>query len=201
MAWSPRTNLSPVAAPNYVPTAPGQSKYYQSPPRRPDPWRATRPGDLPVGVPEGHGFGRQGPDQGYVYKLVGQYHDQVHLAPGEEWADVADAAVLIALKRASIFGRAPVKYDVEVALRVWGLFDPQPDPALVELRREAFAGVGDPHHYLEARHLVDSVPEEALRKTPELVERQYERAWDVQIDTAVLAPPPPVDDEYDLGER
>lgn len=143
-------------------------------------------------------MGNQGPDQGYAYKLVTQFENQVHLAEGEHWEDAAEGCVLVGLKRASIFGRAPVKYDLEIAFRLWGFLDPEAHDDLVDLRREAFAGVHNPHHYLEARRLTDAVSEEALRKSPELVERQYERAWQVQIDIESLrahnAPDP--DDEY-----
>ena len=176
------STMSPVAAPKYVPAPVGQQKYYESPPRRADSWRAERPGDIPAGLPEGRGLGHHGPDQGYALKLVGLFEDEVHLAPGEHWDDVAAGCVHVGLKRASLFGRAPVAHDLDVAFRVWGYLDDAPDNELVELRRELFAGVENPHHYLEARRIADAVPGELLRKTPQLVQRQYERNWRVLIE-------------------
>ena len=174
--------MAAVAAPKYVPSPVVQSKYYESPPRRGEAWRAERPGDNPAGQPPGPGLGHHGPDQGYALKLVRDFRDLVQLGPGEHWDDVAAGCVLVGLKRASLFGRAPVRHDLEVGFRAWGYLDDQPDSALVELRRDLFAGVANPHHYLEGRRIVDAVPADQLRKTPESVEAEYERNWRVLIE-------------------
>src|SRR2546421_3712367 len=109
------------------------------------PWVANRPGDIVVGQPEGGAFGYQGPDQGYALRLADFYRDAVTLAPSEEWDDVMRGCVAVALRRASIFGRAPVRDDIEVALLAWG-FLPDGIPAelvdrLVRSRRPLFAAV------------------------------------------------------------
>ena len=178
--------MTAVAAPNYVPAKHGHSRYYESPPRRGDSWRADRPGDIPGGVPDGRGLGRQGPDQGYALKLVRQFEDKVHLASGERWEDAAAGAVLVALKRASLFGRAPVRHDLEIAFRVWGFLDDLTDDDLVELRKDLFDRVDNPHHYLEGRRIVDATPESTLRADVATVESVHARDWRELIDIAAL---------------
>ncbi len=180
--------MSPVAAPNYIPIPDAGPKYYESPPRRGESWRAERPGDIPDGLPSGNGLGNQGPDQGYALKLVKSFEDKVTLRAGERWEDAAAGCVLVALKRASLFGRAPVVHDLDIAFRIFGyLDDPAPDQ-LVELRAEAFDRVDNPHHYLEARRITDSVADDVLRKTPAQVEAAYERDWESLIDVVSLSP-------------
>lgn len=176
-----------MAAPDHVPVRPGTSKYYVSPPRRGDSWKAERPGDIPTGLPDGPGLGRQGPDQGYALKIVRQFEDRVHLQAGERWSDASHGCVLVALKRASIFGRAPVKHDLEIAFTLWGYLDESPDADLVELRREAFDRVDNPHHYLEARRIIDAVPEASLRATPAQARERHGADWRLPLDLAAFS--------------
>lgn len=176
-----------MAAPEFVPTQPGARKYYESPPQRVGGWRAGRPGELGAEQPSGPGMGRQGPDQGYALGLVRQFEDEVQLQNGERWEDVSAAAVLVGLKRASIFGRAPVRHDLEIALTVWGFFDDAPDPELVAQRREAFDRIDNPHHYLEARRVAAAVPESTLRATPQQVLERYSGDWRLLVDLDALA--------------
>ena len=160
-----------MAAPDYVPTETATAdRYYVSPPRRPQPWMADRPGELAGGQPEGSGLGVPGPDQGYALRLARRFEDRLALAPGEHAEDALAGCVAVALKRAAAFGRAPVSADVEVALRLFGFLSPTPGEAQVARRRELFAGVGHPHHYGEVRRLVDLVPETVLRLSPAEVE-------------------------------
>lgn len=175
-----------MAAPEFVPVEPGTRKYYQSPPTRPGGWKATRPGELGPEQPTGPGLGRQGPDQGYALRLVRQFEDDVVLQGGEHWEDVSYGCTLVALKRASLFSRAPVRHDLEVAFTTWGFFDDSPDPALVEVRRNAFARVADPHHYLEARAIAAAVSAAALRATPAQALERYSTDWRLQIDLDAL---------------
>ncbi len=153
-----------MAAPEYVPV-PLADQPRQAldlpPPRR---WMADRPGDLDRGQPLGPKLGRPGPDQGYALKLADLIRDRVKVAGGEHVEDALAGAVAVALKRASLFGRAPVMHDLELALRMWGFLDDDPPPDLVELRRELFAGAA--HHYWEQRAITDLVPEATLRLTP-----------------------------------
>jgi hypothetical protein len=179
-----------VAAPEYVPVKPMDDvRTYESPPRRPDPWLARRPGDLPVGQPTGPNLGWQGPDQGYALVLARLLKDRLHLAKDEHLADVIDGGVAIALKRGSLLGRAPVIHDLTIAFTIWGFLDEDPPADLVELRRRAFDELSLPLHYGEQRRLVASVAEEVLRRAPGEVEEAYRRDWQSQIDIGVLGLP------------
>src|SRR5258706_12896819 len=128
-----------MAAPEYVPVRPMDDvRTYESPPRRPGSWMSTRPGDLAGANPQGDHFGHPGPDQGYALLLAKRLCNKLHLEPGEEIDDVMAGCVGVALKRASLVGRAPVIYDLTAAYTVWGFFDEQPAAELVALRKTAF---------------------------------------------------------------
>lgn len=160
-----------MAAPDYVPNEVAVAdRHYVSPPRRPQPWLADRPAELASGQPTGAGLGVPGPDQGYALRLARRFESDLLLGPGEDAADAIAGCVGVALKRAACFGRAPVAADLEVAFRVFGFLPPAPDESVVAWRKELFAGVSHPHHYAEARHLVDLVPEAVLRMAPSEVE-------------------------------
>ena len=160
-----------MAAPDYVPNKTAAAdRHYVSPPRRPQPWLADRPAELTEGQPMGAGLGVPGPDQGYALRLARRFEGDLLLAPGEHAEDAIAGCVGVALKRAALFGRAPLSADLEVAFRVFGFLPPAPEEALVEWRKELFAGVSHPHHYAEARQLVELVPEAALRMAPSEVE-------------------------------
>ncbi|MCY3960295.1 MAG: hypothetical protein OXG34_01325 [bacterium] len=160
-----------MAAPDYVPNETAVAdRHYVSPPRRPQPWLADRPAELTDGQPMGAGLGVPGPDQGYALRLARRFESDLLLGPGEHAADTIAGCVGVALKRAALFGRAPVSADLEVAFRVFGFLPPVPEEALVAWRKERFAGISHPHHYAEARQLVDLVSEAALRMTPGEVE-------------------------------
>jgi hypothetical protein len=153
-----------MAAPEYVPVKPMDDvRAYESPPRRPDPWCADRPGDFAGRQPLGDLLGAQGPDQGYALKLAHEVFGPRLKLDGVERADAIAGCVTVALKRASIFGRAPVAHDLGVAFGLWGFLEEDPPADLVELRRRVFAGVSHPHHYAEARAIADAVPESTLR--------------------------------------
>ncbi len=130
-------------------------------------WMATRAGEV-VGTaqPEGDGFGSQGPDQGYALFLAKRFADKLELVAGEHTADVVAGCVAVAMKRASVFGRAPVVYDLEVAFTVWGYLGGAPT-AVVQKRVALFAEAQ--HHYWKRRAIADAVPESSLRMTPVMV--------------------------------
>ncbi len=132
-------------------------------------WKATRPGDLTGFQPSGPYFGNQGPDQGYALILAGRFHDRLLLTEGEDEHDVMAGAVAVGLARASVFGRAPVIHDLELAYGVFGFLDPPP-AELAEFRKPLFAGAS--HHYWDQRAIVDCVPESTLRLTPAEVRRR-----------------------------
>jgi hypothetical protein len=72
----------------------------------------------------------------------------------------------VAAKRAALFGRAPCVYDVRLALDLWGFLGDAP-AAVREERRALFSSIS--HDYVAQRALVDSVPEETLRRSPDEV--------------------------------
>jgi hypothetical protein len=156
-----------MAAPEYVPVKPMDDvRAYESPPRRPDSWLPDRPGDAVTvaGQPAGDWHGAQGPDQGYALKLAHEvFAPQLQLG-GVDLDDAVAGCVAVALKRASVFGRAPVAHDLRLAFSLFGFLDPVPPKELVDLRRRVFAGVSHPHHYAEARAIADAVPEATLRR-------------------------------------
>jgi len=154
-----------MAAPDYVPVLP------QDRPRRPEQlpparhWWASRPGDFaqrrPT-QPRGRWFGTPGPDLGYALRLVHGFADRIRLQPGEDLEDAMAVVAGLAMRRAALFGRAPVVHDVRRALEIWGLLDEQPPAELVERRRRLFAGAA--HDYWIQRAAVEAVTEEELRR-------------------------------------
>ena len=130
-------------------------------------WRADRPGDQRgrrPGAPGAKGMGVPGPDQGYALRLARQFEGLLSLAEGERQEDAVAGCLGVALKRASLFGRAPVIHDLELAFVLWGYAVDSPAD-LVEYRRPLFLGAA--HHYWDQRVIADRVPEASLRLTPE----------------------------------
>ena len=168
-----------MAAPRHAPTPPlAEVRAYSSPDHVPERWFADRPGELNGAHPHGDGLGTPGPDQGYALYLARRLEPEIELAEGESLDDAVRGSVLIALRRASIFGRAPVIHDLRLALTIWGFLDPDPPADLVAMRRRLFAGVADTaHHYGAGRLLVDLVPESVLRSTPAAVAQRYPTEW------------------------
>ena len=152
-----------MAAPNYVPVTLADQPRQDEPAKPPDSWRADRPGDLGPGQPVGPKLGRQGPDQGYALSLARRFHDRIYVFEGESKDDAVAGCVAVALKRASLFGRAPVIHDLDFAFRLFGFIGTAPAD-LVEFRRPRFEEAR--HHYWDQRAIVDLVPEETLRLNP-----------------------------------
>lgn len=166
-----------MAAPEYVPvdrTRPIRA--YESPPRRDGSWLADRPGELTDGQPHGDRLGNQGPDQGYVLALARRFEGKLTLTPGEHERDALAGAVAVALKRASLFGRAPVVHDLTVAVTIWGFLGDAP-AELVTMRKPLFEEVAHPHHYAEQRRIADLVPDDVLRQTPAQITEAHRADW------------------------
>ena len=172
-----------MAAPEFIPTKPGVRLHHQSPPRRPETWRADRPADFADEhrQPTGDRLGSPGPDQGYALKLATLLAGDLHLTEGEHERDALAGIVAIGLKRASILGRAPVIHDLRIAATLFGFLDPSADPELVRLRKDLFEEVDHFHHYPELRNLVDLVPADVLRQTPQQVTDRYRSGWRDQL--------------------
>jgi hypothetical protein len=180
-----------VAAPDYVPRPANELvRVYSSPPWRPEEWTADRPADLPDGQPTGAGMAWQGPDQGYVLRLVRQFDGRLVLADGEDVADAKAGCVVVALKRASLFSRAPVVHDLTVAFTVWGFLAPAP-VELVTLRSSLFSGVAHEHHHAARHRIAELVPSDVVRLNPAQVTERFVSDWrsllDPDIDLAATA--------------
>jgi hypothetical protein len=172
--------LTSMAAPEYVPVSPvDRPRSYESPDHVPGPWVPDRPAEVVGAQPVGARFGCQGPDQGYALMLAEEHlKPRLQLTEGEHPADAVGGCVGIAMRRASMYGRAPTIHDLTIAFMIWGYLDPSPPAELVELRRRVFAGVGHvAQHYAEGRAIVDAVPEATLRMTPAQVRDAYPARW------------------------
>ena len=138
---------------------------------------ADRPGEVVGGEPPaGPGLGRQGPGQGYALKLAQRFAGQLVLAAGEREDDALAGCVAVALRRASMFVRAPVMHDLRLALELFGFLD-DADAGLVAWRRDRFAGAAGHHGYGVKLRLAQLVPEETLRRTPAVAAGAREENW------------------------
>jgi len=162
-----------MAAPEYVPITRDQQprRGLGLPPARS--WVAGRPGELGAAQPEGPMLGNPGPDQGYALKLARGFAPRLELG-GVTLDDAIEGCLGVALHRASIFGRAPVVHDLDIAFRVWGFLGDAP-AGLVALRGPLFQAAS--HHYVDQRAIVDLVPESTLRSTHQEVARRFPAEW------------------------
>lgn len=175
-----------MGAPRHVPNRPATTvRSYSSPPRRPTSWRADRPGELKGPQPEGERLGVPGPDAGYALTLAERFRDSLQLHGGESDSDVLAGAAAIAMKRAGLFGRAPIGADVEVGLVVWGYLDANVEQELVSVRQDWFEEIHTRHFYMERRRVVDAVRDELLLRSPEEIEAAYDRDWRACLDLTV----------------
>ena len=140
-----------MAAPEFVPVSPvDKPRVYESPDHVPDAWRPDRPAELTGRQPAGARLGYQGPDQGYALKLAERFRDRLQLQQASTPTTPSRGASGVALRRASLFGRAPIIHDLTVAFTIWGFLDPTPPAELVARRRPLFEGVRHvSHHYAE----------------------------------------------------
>jgi hypothetical protein len=123
-------------------------------------WVADRPGDLPRGPPNGKLLGSPGPNVGYALTLANRVRDQLTLAPHEHPDDAIAVVAEIAMRRAALFGRAPVMRDVEFGVQTLG-YRGGADADFVAWRVRAVQGAH--HNYYERRALVDAIPVDVLR--------------------------------------
>ena len=124
-------------------------------------------------MPRGPQLGSQGPDLGYGMKLARTFADRIAVTEGETVDDAVTGCFVVGIKRASLFGRAPVIYDFDLAFTLWGFLSGAPAD-LVAFRRPLFMGAA--HHYEDQRAIADRVPEETLRMKPDEV-RSKLRDW------------------------
>jgi hypothetical protein len=132
----------------------------------PGAWTTTRPAEITVPTGRhGKSIGTPGPDSGFALRLAKRCEHDFVLGDGESDEDVVLGTALVASKRAALFGRAPSIYDVRFALNLWGFLDADAPAEVQATRRALFSSVS--HDYVAQRALVDSVPEETLRLTPD----------------------------------
>jgi hypothetical protein len=131
-------------------------------------WRQDRVAEVRGPVhPKGRVLGVPGPDQGYALLLAHKlFEDKLELTEGITAEDALVGCAEVASARASLFGRAPVAKDIELALLVFGFLRAAPSE-LVAWRAPLFKAAA--HHYGQQRQIVAVVPEETLRLMPDEV--------------------------------
>ncbi|MCB0966090.1 MAG: hypothetical protein KDB37_04590 [Ilumatobacter sp.] len=110
-------------------------------------------------IPHRPGFGTPCPDGGYALHLARRRLPQWDLMAGERVDDVLAAVSVLAIKRASRLGRAPVIHDVDAAAAILGYDAGAPD-GLVRWRTRTVTGIR--LRYAERRALADRVPDRFL---------------------------------------
>ena len=127
-------------------------------------WRQDRAAEIVrPGVPTGRSFGSPGPDQGFGLSLAERFADKITLTDHEHLEDVVAGCLGVGLKRASMYGRAPVIYDLELAFTLYGYLGDAPRD-LIDFRVPVIQGAS--HNYWSRRGAVDRVAESTLRMTP-----------------------------------
>jgi len=140
-------------------------------------WRAVRPGDIDPAVAPGRKgilFGTPGPDSGYALTLAERFGDQIEVVAPETVHDAEALAAHVAMRRGGVFGRAPVRADLELGFTLFGWLGDAPAD-LVEWRRFAAAGVG--HDYPRRIALVEQIPEWVIRQRPDQVRERIATDW------------------------
>ena len=138
-------------------------------------WVANRPGDIPAGWPSGKLLGSPGPNVGYALTLANRARDRFALAPHEHPEDAIAVVAEIAMRRAALFGRAPVMPDVEFGMRIMGYTGDATSDFVVWRTR---AVTGARHDYYERRGLVDAIPVDILRLVPSALAEYLREARD-----------------------
>src|SRR3954465_5288181 len=115
-----------MAAPEYVPVPIAEKARlpWESPAPRPAPWTLDRPAEVGQGPqPVGPRLGYPGPDIGYALTLPPLIRPEGAPRPDESVDDAVAGCTAIAMRRAALFGRAPVLHDLRLAFTMWGWFD------------------------------------------------------------------------------
>ena len=152
-----------MTQPDYVPV--NATDRVRTTERLPAPrgWVQDRPAEILGDQPSGPRLGNPGPDQGYALTLAARFHGRLKLEHGEHEEDVIAGCLPVALKRASLFGRAPVIHDMELAFALFGFLGDAPTD-LVAWRKPMFDSVA--HRYFDGRRIADCVPDATLRLSP-----------------------------------
>jgi hypothetical protein len=151
-----------MAQPNFVPIRSEENVseiQKLEPPKR---WTPNRPADFngkPEAVKKKY-YGNPGPDSGYAMLLFESLKPDIKLEKGEDIHDVAAGVVYVAMKRAALFGRAPIKKDIEYVLKKFGFLD-KAHSSQIEERKFLFKSAG--HEYHKRMEIADKFSEEELK--------------------------------------
>ena len=151
-------------------------KVYSSPPSRSGIGSQSRPGEARGATSQVGSLGSTGPDAGYAFKLVDHFRDRLQTGKVET-KDAIAGCVAVAMKRAALYGRAPVSHDLEAAFNCFGFMTSSASPDLVAMREPLFAGVANHHHYSELRELVDIVLTAFLMQSPDQIKSECAENW------------------------
>jgi hypothetical protein len=164
-----------MAQPDFVPIAPSDRVRPLLRLSTPGSWRQQRPAELAsLRAPDGPGLGATGADLGFGLKLAQQVAKRAVLAEGEHIQDAVAGCFACGARRASVFHRAPVIYDMELAFALWGYLPGAP-AELVAYRRPIFAGVA--HDYARQRAIAGKLSPDVLRLSPEQAKAGLAANW------------------------
>lgn len=168
-----------MSAPKFAPIDPTNNpRVYSSPDHVPGSWTPGRNAEIIGRQPKGARLGNHGPDQGYILMLAKLASGRICVQDGESLQDAIQGSVTIALRRASMFGRAPTMTDLTFALTIWGWLLESPPSELVSKRKKLFSGLANvAHHYAEGRILVDMVPETTFKLSLEKLAAVMPMSW------------------------
>lgn len=93
------------------------------------------------------------------------------LGAHEHEADALAVVGAVALKRASLFGRAPVIHDVKAAVRILGFDAAPPTGAPGERRRLRLEEAHHPHFYDKVRSVVDEIGPELVHRPLDAIQK------------------------------
>jgi hypothetical protein len=151
-----------MAQPSFSPVTIKDKVGHYHPLENPERMSFSRPAELrgqnPSPIPALSG--NPGPDQGYALKLANELINQLNIKTEQNVADVKYALVIFALKRASLFGRAPVKKDLECGAFLLGYLSEDLEPDFIKKRSELIKGLA--HNYEYQRRFASLLTEEIL---------------------------------------
>lgn len=139
------------------------------------PWVAERPGELLYGQPQGAMLGSQGPGQGYALTLLRAAKAWLQYGPLEKPADGDALLSALAMRRASLYGRAPTMHDIKFAAAILGM-DGKGTDAQIDWRTQV--GRGAHHHTDEVHHAIDGVSDDTLKQP---LDKVLGRQWEANL--------------------
>ncbi|MBP9116131.1 MAG: hypothetical protein KBF89_07305 [Acidimicrobiia bacterium] len=143
----------------------------------PSHWHLTRPGDSLENLSLDDDLtliGNIGPGGGFALTLVKKMHNQIHLLPHEHIHDVESLLGEIAMRRASFFTRAPIKSDVEFALKIFS-YDKIATKGEEKWRVALVHDCGHNEH--RRRQIVNSIPVQVIGGTFQDLEEHVDSWW------------------------